>query len=258
MSLFRRNKHDLNLGGYLPGSSWLHINPSASITFHPDPTFPKAEDKPKPKKLPVEKTTVPVLAQRAVKLGAGRGGPVIRSCTDAGGNADLLKVEQAKCRARKDLMGIMMQSFTLSMNGNSYATKTESEPEHEAPAVDCECGFYAVPLGQTPREYVGNGRLMATVELGGRIIEEECPDDDVIYRAEYQHIITLHLPGCDACGSLDGGAWVPMGGSDRTATAFLCQRHCEHMSDGVLVTADDLASTGVAVVRADPEGIGRE
>lgn len=67
----------------------------------------------------------------------------------------------------------------------------EGEP---APALVCDCGFYAVPLDAEP--WGNDDSVVLMVELSGTVIEHEQG-----YRAQHQRVVECQVPSCMYCGA---------------------------------------------------------
>ncbi len=65
---------------------------------------------------------------------------------------------------------------------------------HRAPAVDCSCGFYALPPDIEPT-YLDAAYVTLMVELSGKVIEHEKG-----FRAQHQRVIACEIPLCWYCG----------------------------------------------------------
>lgn len=104
---------------------------------------------------------------------------------------------------------------------------------HDAPGVDCGCGFYALPgdLGPT---YEHQSYVTLMVELSGTVIEH-----DKGYRAGHQRVVECQIPPCPFCGA-QAARVLATGG---TMTMAVCDAHAPVLSDGeVLVAVADVAA----------------
>jgi hypothetical protein len=73
----------------------------------------------------------------------------------------------------------------------AVCTVCKEDDRHDAPKLDCTCGFYAMKT----REGVDWHGPLYEVELYGRVIEGEFG-----YRAEKQRVLCAHLPETCKCG----------------------------------------------------------
>jgi hypothetical protein len=97
----------------------------------------------------------------------------------------------AICNQWRELHSFTFTSFNYS-----------SGPErHTAPALDCVCGFYAVPADLLPN-WRRDGYASLLVELSGTVIEHEAG-----YRAEHQRVVQVTPPPCLGCGEPPVKAW---------------------------------------------------
>lgn len=85
---------------------------------------------------------------------------------------------------------------------HQYEVYLMTPPErHDAPKLDCTCGFYAV---RNPDDLsVGYGSVRLDVELSGRVIVHERG-----YRAQHQRVLRAHTPGCWFCGDESTVVWL--------------------------------------------------
>ena len=70
-------------------------------------------------------------------------------------------------------------------------------PEHDAPYVGCDCGFWA--LKKKPGEPNYSGNVVATVEMFGTVIHGKDG-----YRASRQRVLRIELPrACECCALME-------------------------------------------------------
>lgn len=180
------------------------------------PYWYMSDDDPKPK-VPEEKADLPILAKRAVMLKASR---MTRLVYEDGTDA------QPMVRRYKDPVGAAWEAYTENQKhspplvtleetwavalhtffgwekiqpGRKPARCKGDYTAHDAPFVDCQCGYYSIPINQKLDEDY-KGMLTAVVSIGGRVIESECSDGDIVYRSEYQVVQSLVIPPCVTCG----------------------------------------------------------
>lgn len=118
----------------------------------------------------------------------------------------------------------------------------------EAPGLDCECGFYALPSDISPWDE-GSNYVTLLVELSGKVIEHETG-----YRAEHQRVIECQIPPCPFCGDVATSVVV----CDGTMTVSACQRHLppNPKPGAVAVSIDDVAA--IVKVPVTCQGTSRE
>lgn len=181
--------------GAAPGAGQ---SPGVSVNYNIGPgrasvLNPPAEFSPPP--LETVEDDMPILAHRWARIVPTATGLTFASVAQ---NQTFEVDADAKC-ANYDRRQItaMMRSYWSTTTTNPIW----SEPTtHEAPAVSCSCGFYAVPADKLG-EHEYNG-VALQVELSGRVIEHELG-----YRAEHQRVIQVTAPPCPGCGGKATRAW---------------------------------------------------
>jgi hypothetical protein len=157
--------------------------------------------------LEVVQGDVPILAQRAARL-VFKGNSEHWASLHKGGTFGV--DADARC------------SFVL---GSSF------DRRHDSPAVDCHCGFYAVPCDIEP--WVESGAYVTLlVELSGTVIEHEKG-----YRAAHQRVMECRIPPCRFCGAVASVVDV----RDNAMRSACCDAHTPETNDQVLITIEDLA-----------------
>lgn len=140
------------------------------------PTFPAANGEAGTGPgLEVVEQAEPIRAWRGVRLLAAGNTVELRSMNQDHG-ALIAKEEAAKCHATTP--------FRAALSGD------RRRPEHEAPAVGCSCGFYAVV--DRADAY---GTTLAEVDLYGTVIEHEKG-----YRAQFQRILSVRIKRAQCLG----------------------------------------------------------
>lgn len=103
---------------------------------------------------------------------------------------------------------------------------------HAVPALNCSCGFYALPSDVEPW---GEGAAWVTlmVELSGKVIEHEKG-----YRAEHQRVVECQVPACPFCGDQATSILTVNG----QMVSTVCDRHAPlRFAEGsVLVSIPDV------------------
>lgn len=100
---------------------------------------------------------------------------------------------------------------------------------HDAPAIGCTCGFYALPSDVEPWGE-GTDYVTLMVELSGSVIEH-----DKGYRAQHQRVVECQIPACPYCGA----AADVLAMKDGQMRATYCAKHAHHNDDNVYVAVDD-------------------
>lgn len=129
-------------------------------------------------------------------------------------------------------------AYQLSVFGSTYGTSSN----HDAPAPECTCGFYALPP-DLPATYEHAGTVTLLVELSGTVIEHEKG-----YRAGHQRVIGCEIPPCPYCGAQAEAVLV----SERQMVEAVCANHAPVPAAGqVFVKVEDVAALlPVSVTRA--------
>ena len=131
---------------------------------------------------------IPILAHRVARIVHTGAGWAFGAMSDTFGTFG--HDAEATCHAYHRQMMV----WSYSMGGNRPMP-------HEAPHVDCQCGFYAVPADKLDHFGYQGARLQ--VELSGTIIEHQLG-----YRAEHQRVIAWTPPPCSGCGDAATRVWV--------------------------------------------------
>jgi hypothetical protein len=169
----------LHSGGIVPGGGTYTFTVGATGANPGHSLKPGADKAPE---IPVEQEDMPILAHRAAKLVTAVGGPrfgALHKKTNFGVDS------VATCRAYTD--------FDLSAAWSTVFGGVTPPPRHEAPAVGCTCGWYAIPT-DVPHDYAEDPHVDLLVELSGRVIEHEKG-----YRAQHQRVIECRVPPCELC-----------------------------------------------------------
>lgn len=264
MPTFRKHKENANgsdrgtqASAPDPGTSSFAISGSDLTGFYSHYIFSAAASPSlTPEKPKVELETVesdmPILAHRIARLrfdGTSKPFGPLHKGKPFGRDAT------AKCES--DPWGI-----TINYSFTSYGTGTSSPAKrHTAPAVDCGCGFYALPSDIEPWGE-GHDYVTLMVELSGTVIEHEKG-----YRAGHQRVVECQIFPCRYCGRRSEVLDI-RGGQMHSAT---CAAHVatvgdDFLGDGrVVLAAADLAlpvpvvwqgigATGVERASADESG----
>lgn len=137
----------------------------------------------------VKETTddVPIIAYKRCHLTWKPGGKFALQSAHTG--TPIVLDTDATCM-KTDPYGSFLSSYGLSL---SMGYPVPKPVPHDAPGLECTCGFYAV----TNREKVSDGYGMVDleVELSGRVIVHESG-----YRAQHQRVLRASLGGCFVCG----------------------------------------------------------
>jgi hypothetical protein len=185
----------------------------------------RSEPRESPPELEVVESDLPILATRVARLwfdGSPKRWGALNQGTRFGVDAD------AECR-RDDSRYIYA---ALSIGSYTVPTRPAS---HDAPSLDCHCGFYAVPSDVEPWAETAD-YVTLLVELSGTVIEHEKG-----YRAGHQRVIECQLPACQFCGREAEVLDV----RDARMFSATCEAHVvtvapEHAGTGrVLVSVDD-------------------
>ncbi len=165
---------------------------------------------------------MPILAHRAARLVATRDGVRFSAINEGFGTFGV--DADARCRRPP----VLHSSYTYTYNR-----------PHVAPALGCDCGFYAVPADVDA--WHANETVDLLVELSGTVIEHELG-----YRAGHQTVVECHLPACPYCREPSVNV-IFEGGK---AAGFACERHT---AGSVVVSRDDLRRTlGVPITDEAP------
>ncbi len=109
---------------------------------------------------------------------------------------------------------------------------------HVAPALNCGCGFYAMPIDLEP-SYAASYFVNLMVELSGVVIE--C---DKGYRAQHQRVVECQIPPCIMCKRRATAVHVHNGEMDAAA----CSSHRNSEKGHEYVWVEDLSKVlGVPV-----------
>lgn len=117
-----------------------------------------------------------------------------------------------------DLYGYAYAAMSMRYGGGHRAY-------HEAPALGCSCGFYALPPDMRST-YQGRGYVTLLVELSGTVIEH-----DEGYRAGHQRVIECQLPSCCYCGNQADVVLV----AEHVMQEATCVGHTPKLAEGQVV-----------------------
>lgn len=205
----------------------------------PDATAGEAEGPSEPL-IEVVQSDVPILAKREASLALYQSADTpFATITDKGAFGVLAK---ATCHNRWEQRWV--SRFSSNGYSRGYENLIERHAEGVVPALNCTCGFYAIPVDSSSA-YASPEYVTLLVELSGTVIEH-----DAGFRAEYQKVVECQVPPCAYCGSaadqlLLSDAMVPL--------RFVCSSHTPTLPIGYLYV--DIASLshriGVPVTRLE-------
>jgi len=115
-----------------------------------------------------------------------------------------------------------------------------SQPDHQAPAESCSCGFYAHARQPQSESYAAE-YVALEVELGGKVIV--CTDG---YRAEWQRVLNIVVPQvCYACEQKATSLAIATDDGGPHQALPWCEEHLESMH--VLTFASVASDLGVGI-----------
>lgn len=143
----------------------------------------------------------------------------------------------------KGAFGILSKA-TCQCRYAPYGKQKKQHRRDDTPNIECECGFYAIPLDAWS-DYTATYRVTLLVELSGTVIEH-----DLGFRAQYQKVVECQVPPCAYCGRRADHLLLNDGmGAER----FVCDTHIAATPIGYLyLDIDSLQHRiGVPVTRLE-------